>query len=342
MAKPRIQRHRAPHLSEPSRTHAPVRQTRRQNAPKILDLLRSWLHQHRESATSALRRLMATPLPTGMTVAVIGISLALPAALYVLADNLRAMAGGWDQTAAISLFLHDETTDATATALAAQLRGWTEVAQVQLITREQALEEFRALGGFEDALEQLQNNPLPIVLAIYPHPTYSAPAPLEVLQEQLLKLPEVDFARMDTLWLQRFQAILELIQITVLLLGGLLGMGVLLIVGNTIRLEILNRAIEIEIMELVGATAAFIRRPFLYAGAWYGMLGGLTAWLLVTLTILLLQGPVSRLASLYRSEFPLSALGFSATGIVLASSVLLGLIGSWIAVNRHLRGTEPG
>ncbi len=146
---------------------------------------------------------------------------------------------------------------------------------------------------------------------------------------------------MDTLWLQRFQAILDLIQAGILLLGGLLGMGVLLIVGNTIRLEILNRRIEIEIMELVGATAAFIRRPFLYAGAWYGMLGGLTAWLLVTLAILMLQGPVSRLASLYSSEFLLSGLGPLAMLIILVGSILLGLIGSWIAVNRHLRGAEP-
>jgi cell division transport system permease protein len=316
--------------------------SRRRRGPRLLDLPGIWLGQHLQSAMSTLRRLLETPLPTGMTVAVIGISLALPAALYVLADNLRTMAGGWDQTAAISLFLQYETNDADANRVAADLRGWPEIAQVQMITREKALDEFRALGGFEEALEQLKNNPLPVVLAIYPRTEHSPPAQLETLQTKLLELPEVDFARMDTLWLQRFQAILDLIQTGVLLLGGLLGMGVLLIVGNTIRLEILNRRIEIEIMELVGATAAFIRRPFLYAGAWYGLLGGLTAWLLVTLAILLLQGPVSRLASLYRSEFPLSGLGLSAMGIILMGSVLLGLVGSWIAVNRHLRGAEPG
>ncbi|WP_295403166.1 permease-like cell division protein FtsX [uncultured Thiocystis sp.] len=316
--------------------------SRRRRGPRLLDLPGIWLGQHLQSAMATLRRLLETPLPTGMTVAVIGISLALPAALYVLADNLRTMAGGWDQTAAISLFLQYETNDGDANRVAADLRGWPEIAQVQMITREKALDEFRALGGFEEALEQLKNNPLPVVLAIYPRTEHSPPAQLETLQTKLLELPEVDFARMDTLWLQRFQAILDLIQTGVLLLGGLLGMGVLLIVGNTIRLEILNRRIEIEIMELVGATAAFIRRPFLYAGAWYGLLGGLTAWLLVTLAILLLQGPVSRLASLYRSEFPLSGLGLSAMGIILMGSVLLGLVGSWIAVNRHLRGAEPG
>jgi cell division transport system permease protein len=147
---------------------------------------------------------------------------------------------------------------------------------------------------------------------------------------------------MDTLWLQRFQAILDLAQRAVLLLGGLLGVGVLLIVGNTIRLEILNRRIEIEIMELVGATGSFIRRPFLYAGAWYGLLGGLTAWFLVTIAVVLLQQPVSRLATLYRSDFPLTGLGPLAMLVILSGSVLFSLIGSWIAVNRHLRGAEPG
>jgi cell division transport system permease protein len=139
----------------------------------------------------------------------------------------------------------------------------------------------------------------------------------------------------------RFQGILDLIQAAVLLLGGLLGLGVLLIVGNTIRLEIQNRSREIEIMELVGATAAFIRRPFLYAGGWYGLLGGVAAWVLVSIAVFAMQGPVSRLASLYRTDFPVSGLSLLALLGMLAGSMLLGLVGSWIAVNRHLREVEP-
>jgi cell division transport system permease protein len=277
-----------------------------------------------------------------MTVAVIGISLALPAALFVVTENLRTMAGGWDQAAAISLFLKHDIDDGDAALLAERLRARPELAQVHLISREQALNEFRALGGFDEALSQLQSNPLPAVLALYPHVPYSTPERLEALHDELLTWPEADFARMDTLWLQRFQAILDLAQRAVLLLGALLGVGVLLIVGNTIRLEILNRRIEIEIMELVGATAAFIRRPFLYAGAWYGFLGAITAWILVTIAVLLLQHPVSRLATLYRSEFPLTGLGILPMLIILSGSILFSLIGSWIAVNRHLRGAEPG
>jgi cell division transport system permease protein len=314
--------------------------TPRARTPRFLERPGIWLNQHLRTLIETLGRLRANPLPSTMTVAVIGISLALPAALYVLSENLRAMAGGWDQTAAISLFLDLALDDQKAANLADRLRGWEEIARVNLITRDQALAEFRDLGGFEDALDKITKNPLPTVLAVYPIAEQASPERLEILQERLLELPEADFARMDTLWLQRLQAILDLVQVIALLLGGLLGIGVLLIVGNTIRLEILNRRIEIEIMELVGATAAFIRRPFLYTGAWYGVMGGLTAWLLVTLAILVLQGYVSRLASLYHSEFRLSVLGFGDTSLMLGASILLGLIGSWLAVDRHLRGAE--
>lgn len=315
---------------------------RKARTPKLVELPGIWLGQHIQTIVATLGRLMDSPLPSSMTMAVIGISLALPAALFVMTENLRTMAGGWDQTAAISLFLKFEIDDQEAGRVADEVKTWSEITRVHLITREQALAEFRDLGGFEESLDKITKNPLPVVLTIYPGPAHSSPEQLEALQGKLMKRPEADFARMDTLWLQRFQAILDLIQSGSLLLGVLLGIGVLLIIGNTIRLEILNRRVEIEIMELVGATAAFIRRPFLYTGAWYGLLGGLTAWLLVTLATLLLQQPVSRLASLYRSEFQLSGLGFAATGLLLASSILLGLIGSLLAVNRHLRGAEPG
>ena len=314
---------------------------RRRSAPALLELPRAWLAHHVQSALATLGRLLRAPLPTGMTVAVIGIALALPAALYVLTDNLRHLVGGWDQAAAISVFLHHDLDDAGAAVTAGQLREWPEFERVQLIPAAAALQEFREQAGFAEALAQLSDNPLPAVLAISPQAVYATPEQLSGLEERLRQLPEVDFVRVDTQWLMRFAAILDLAQALVLLLAGLLGLGVLLIVGNTIRLEIQNRRGEIEIMELVGATASFIRRPFLYAGAWYGLLGGLCAWFLVTAALIALQGPVSRLASLYRSAFPLAGLGPTALLIILGGSMLLGLVGSWIAVNRHLREVEP-
>jgi cell division transport system permease protein len=324
-----------------ARPRARPGRARPSRAPRLLQLPQAWLAHHAQSAIATLGRLVHAPLPTVMTVAVIGIALALPAALYVLTDNLRNLVGSWDQAAAISLFLHRDIDDEYAAQVAARLRAWPELQRVQLVGAAAALKEFREQAGFGEALAQLTANPLPAVLAISPRSDYATPDQIPDLQERLAQLPEVDFVRVDTQWLTRFQAILDLSQTLVLLLAGLLALGVLLIVGNTIRLEILNRRGEIEIMELVGATAGFIRRPFLYTGAWYGLLGGLTAWFLVTLALIALQGPVSRLASLYRSAFPLAGLGPAALLTILGGSVLLGLVGSWVAVNRHLRGVEP-
>ena len=317
------------------------RHARRRSAPGILELPRVWLEHHLRSALATLGRLMRAPLPTVMTVAVIGIALALPSGLYVATENLRSLVGAWDQAAAVSLFLRQGLPDREAELLTSRLQEWPELRRVQLIPADKALEEFRQQAGFGDALAQLEDNPLPAVVAIFPRPDYSTAEEIGHLQERLQDLPEADFVRVDTEWLMRFQAILDLAQAAVGLLAALLALGVLLIVGNTIRLEIQNRRGEIEIMELVGATAAFIRRPFLYAGAWYGLLGGVSAWLAVTLAVLALQAPVSRLASLYRSDFPLTGLGPLALLVILAGSMLLGLVGSWIAVNRHLSGVEP-
>lgn len=315
---------------------------RRRTAPRLVELPQVWLNHHVQCAVATLGRLLRSPWATGMTVAVIAVALALPAGLFVLTDNLRQLVGGWDEAAAVSVFLRPGLSDETARRVAAELRGWPELARVELIGAAEALQEFREQAGFGEALAQLKENPLPAVLALFPRQGHGTLEQVRLVEERLEEIPEADFVRVDTQWLMRFQAILDLIQAAVLLLAGLLGLGVLLIVGNTIRLEIQNRSGEIEIMELVGATAAFIRRPFLYAGVWYGLLGGVVAWLLVTIAVVALQGPVSRLATLYRSEFPLSGIGFLTLLGMLGASMLLGLVGSWIAVNRHLREVEPG
>jgi cell division transport system permease protein len=300
-----------------------------------------WASHHIQGALASLGRLLRTPLPTLMTVAVIGIALALPGALYVVTRNLAELASGWEQTASLSLFLHGEVTGEDAAGLARRLGARDDVGEIRLITPDEALEELRELDGFAEAIEQLGENPLPTVLAMRPIAADADPAALERLNGELAGLPEVEFARVDTRWVGRFQAVVELIGRGVLVLGAGLAIAVLLVVGNTIRLEIGNRRAEIEIMELVGATPAFIRRPFLYTGAWYGLLGGLTAWVLIGIGLLLLQGPVSRLAALYQTDFPLSGLGILPSLVLLAGSMLLGLGGSWVAVSRHLATIEP-
>jgi cell division transport system permease protein len=292
-------------------------------------------------ALGSLGRLQRSPLPTLMTVAVIGIALALPGALYVLTRNLEQLSGAWQQTAGISLFLHVEVSEKRAAELAQRLGQDPEVASVTLIAPDRALEELSIQSGFAEAVGHLEENPLPAVLALTPAPDLTTAAALEALSGRLEALPEADFARLDTQWIRRFQALVHLAQRGVWLFAAVLALGVLLVIGNTIRLEIQHRRSEIEIMELVGATHGFIRRPFLYTGVWYGLLGGITAWGLISLGLWLLEGPVSALAALYEADFSLSGLGLGAGLLMLAGSAALGLLGSWLSVGRHLAAAEP-
>jgi cell division transport system permease protein len=316
------------------------RQARRQR-PRLTSLPGIWLGHHLQGALASLGRLMRSPLPTVMTVAVIGIALALPAGLYALTRNLERLTDGWEQSAAISLFLRTEVTLEQAEALAQRLRARADLVEVRVVGPEQALDELRAQSGFAEAIEQLEQNPLPAVLVLRPAAKLETPEALDALSEGLAALPEADFARLDSQWVRRFQAIVQLTQRGVLLLAGVLALGVLLVVGNTIRLEIENRRGEIQIMELVGATSGFIRRPFLYIGAWYGLLGGVTAWVFISLVLWLLQGPVTRLAGLYGTDFVLAGLGPAALLTLLGGSIALGLLGSWLSVSRHLAAAEP-
>ena len=276
-----------------------------------------------------------------MTVSVIVIAIALPAGLYVFTRNLNLLSESWDQTTAISLFLTPDTDIEQARALAVELEARQDLDQVTLISPDQALSELGSYDGFSEAIAQLEENPLPVVLALQPILEVRTPEALERLAKEVEVLPQADFTRLDTRWVRRFQAILNVTRRGVVLLGGALALAVLLVVGNTVRLEIENRRNEIEIMELVGATPAFVRRPFLYTGGWYGLFGGIGAWLLVTLALVLIQGPVSRLAVLYYTQFPLAGLGLTASLTILGGSLGLGLIGSWVSVGRHLRAAQP-
>ena len=300
-----------------------------------------WSRQHAQSLSSSLRRVVKAPLPMLMTIAVIGVALAFPAALYTLTSNLSALSADLEQTSELSLFLDQRLDDAQAHVLAERLRRREDLAEVQVITKEQAFAEFRELSGFGAALDQFPGNPLPAVLALRPIPALGSLESLERLQRALEAVPGVDFARLDTAWVRRFQALVELARQGVMLFAVLVAGAVFLIIGNTIRLEIETRHAEIEIMSMVGATHAHIRRPFLYMGLWYGLFGGIMAWVLVTIAVTLLQTPVTRVAALYHAVFPLHSLGLQELLVLLSGGVLLGLIGSWVAVARRLVSTDP-
>jgi cell division transport system permease protein len=276
-----------------------------------------------------------------MTIAVIGITLALPSGLYVLLDNAQRVAAGWEGGAQISLFLKQDTDDQAARKLADAIKQLPEVANVDYISREAALADFKRLSGFGDALNALDKNPLPPVLVVRPAPGQRDPVTLAGLVKRFRGYGDVDIAQLDLEWVKRLHAILRLAQRGVVLLAGLLAVAVLVTVGNTIRLAILNRKDEIEIIKLIGGTNAFIQRPFLYSGLTQGLAGGITAWLLVTLGLGLLSGPIHELANLYASNFGVRGLGPQATLVLLGTGGLLGWLASRIAVGRHLGAIEP-
>ncbi|MGD8276223.1 MAG: permease-like cell division protein FtsX [Thiohalocapsa sp.] len=309
--------------------------------PRWLRRLATWAADHRRAATDTLDRLIRAPLATLMTVAAIAIALALPATLLVITDNLEGLAGDWRRGAALSLFLAPNIDEAAGEQLAAALRTRIDIGRVDVISREQGLAEFRQYSGLAGALSQLPGNPLPVVLAVYPAAEVTGGDDVNALLEGLAALPGVDFAQADAQWVKRLQAILSLLREGALLLGAMLALGVVLVVGNTIRLEIENRRDEIQIMDLVGATGAFIRRPFLYAGAWYGLLGAILSWGLVDAAMALLQAPVGRVAALYDAQLRLAGLDLHQSLSLMGLGALLGVVGSGIAVGRHLHRLQP-
>ena len=276
-----------------------------------------------------------------MTWAVIGIALALPVGLYVALGNIQALGTRWEGSAQISLFLKQNLPDAAQQRLVEELQQWPEIEAIHVISKDEALAEFQALSGFADVLSHLEHNPLPVVLELLPAAEHSDPKAADALLQRLQKLPPVDLAQLDLEWVQRLAAMLALGQRLALGLVILLSMGVLLIIGNTIRLEIENRRDEIVVAKLVGATDAFVRRPFLYTGFWYGLGGGLCAGVIVGIGLAVLNRPVATLAGLYQSDYRLLGLGSADMLSLLMMAALLGFFGAWFSVGRHLDALEP-
>jgi cell division transport system permease protein len=304
--------------------------------------LSSGLADHVRVLVASLGRLAAHPLSTVMTVAVIGIALALPAGLQLLVTNARLLSGHWEGAAELSVYLKDDVDLATARNLADTLAEDPDIAEVRLIPADEALAEFREYSGFGAALDVLEDNPLPHVLVLLPADRGASPEVLEGLRDRLAESLPADQVQADTAWVARLQAMLELARRMALLAGLLLALGVIIIVGNTIRLDIQNRRDEIEVTKLIGATDAFIRRPFLYTGVWYGLVGGLIALALVSLSVVALDEPVRRLSGLYGSPFRLIGPG-ARGGVLLAGlGVVLGWLGSWVSATRSMRHIEPG
>jgi len=301
----------------------------------------TWLLRHAQMSLSSLGRLSRNPISTAMTAAVIGIALALPSGLHLLVANVSQLSASWDGSASISLFLNQDVSGEQAEAVRNQVALRPDVAETQLINRDQALDEFRRLSGFGEAIELLDHNPLPAVVLVRPHQSVQGADAVATLAESLQGYREIDLAQVDLQWVARLAAITGTIERGVFILAAVLAGAVLLIVGNTIRLDIQNRHSEIEIVKLVGGTDAFIRRPFLYEGIWYGLIGAAIGLTLVLIALFLLDGPVQRLAGLYESDFALAVIDPASLFGVLLGGPLLGLAGAWLAVGRHLAQIQP-
>jgi len=313
----------------------------RASQPTLLSRLTLWLHGHRDDAKRSWLDMWRAPLNALMTLLVIGVALALPATLQVALKNGQRVAGSIEESTEITLYLQNKISESAGRQLSVRLSADTAVAKAQYITREQALSEFKTASGFGDALNYLNDNPLPAVIIVTPKPDHKTPEQAGFLLSKLRSLPEVEQAQLDMDWLRKLQALMQTGQRAVIVLSVLLALAVILIVGNTIRLAIQSRRAEIEVFKLVGATDAFIRRPFLYNGLWFGLVGGVLAWLMVVIALLWLDNPVHDLAGLYGSDFRVSGLSQEEVLRLLGFGTLLGLGGSLISVNRHLREIEP-
>jgi len=309
------------------------------DGPDLRSQFNAWLESHRASLVDSLRRLGRQPIGSFFTCLVMAVALSLPMGLALLLDNVERLGVSWQRAAQISLFLQIDASEAQGQALREQIAAMDDVEEAEWISREQALAEFQQQSGLGEALKELPDNPLPGVVVVTPQKVDKVA--LEALRLRLAELPQVQQAQLDLLWVERLSAMLKLGERFVFGLTLLLVLALLLVIGNTIRLHIENRRTEIEVIKLVGGTDSYVRRPFLYMGTLYGLGAGLLAWLLLAYGLGWLNGAVVRLAGLYGSDFALDGVPMADGLSLLLGALLLGYIGAWLAVARHLNELAP-
>ena len=301
--------------------------------------LRFYFALHAQNLFGALGRIARQPVGSLMTIVVIAIALAFPAGFRVLLNNAQNISGSWNDAIDFTVYLNMDIDTSTAEQLTRDIESREDVAQAVFISRSDALADFRAYSGFGEALDALDENPLPHALVV--RPASGNAADIAALVGALESMPDTDFVQLDTAWVERLNGILALARRVVDIATILLGLAVVLVIGNTIRLEINTRREEIQVVKLVGGSDGFIRRPFLYIGFFYGLGGGVMAALTVALSLSLIASPTRALAELYGSGFNLSGLTVLQTLVLLGSGAILGWAGAGIATARHLRAIEP-
>ena len=326
--------------AQPARRVAPDKPANvRRSRPPLRERLGAWRSQHFHGLFSSLGRLAARPWASGLTVFVLGFALALPLLFWLVYDNASDLSGGMREAREITVFLKPSLDAASAFALASELRKREDVVDVIERTPEQGLAEFRQLSGFGDALDALQDNPLPSVLVVMPRPGDHLDEP--PLIGALKADARVDLVQYDAVWRRKLSGILQLGERLVAVVAALLALATLLVIGNTVRMDIQARASEISVMQTIGASNGFIRRPFLYAGLWYGLLGGLVALLIVGIVEFALAAPIRALIDSYSQRFTLHGIDVLVGVALVAASAAIGWFGAYAVTTRHLVAGRP-
>ena len=292
------------------------------------------LSQHIRALFATLQRIGASPLSSLLNILVIGIALSLPAGLYVLLHSAQNLTRQISSTPQISVFLRVDASQGEVLRIGNELRQHNAIEEIKFVSRDQALQQIKQSLGLADVVDSLSQNPLPDAYVI--HPKNPDPKALETLRDELRHWPKIEYVQLDSEWAYKLQAVLKFGHVAVLILAVLLGIALIAVTFNTIRLQILTRRDEIEVAALIGATPAFIRRPFLYFGFIQGLLGALTAWLIINGSLWLLNWKLDAVSQFYSSQFMLHPLsGIDSLRLLLLSAGLGGL-GAWLSVRQHL------
>jgi cell division transport system permease protein len=289
---------------------------------------------HLDGAGDALSRMRAQPLNTFMSLMVVAIALLLPALLYVAGKNMAQFEGSLADTNRISFYLQTDISPTQIELLREAMSAQSLVERVEFISANQASADFAEWSGLGDIIASLDNNPLPASLVVHPIDTRADTA--IQIRDAFANEAGVRQVTLDQAWVERLDSLLRLVDRIVLALIVVLSMAVLFVTGNAIRAQFASREAEIRVMSLIGATRAFIARPFLYSGACQGLFGAVLAWNFVQLLLFLVRDPAQTLLAFYGEQYQFIGLGLGATLVLLTGGLLLGWAGAWISVSRHL------
>ena len=304
-----------------------------------MDSIARYFSAHSQNLVGALGRISRQPLGSSMTIAVIAIALALPSGLRVMVNNVRILSGSLESAVDFTVYLDMSVDEESAQVLARDVEARPDVNRAVLIDRAQALADFRAYSGFGEALDTLEENPLPHALVV--RPAGGTQGDVEALARDLDEMQQTALVQLDTAWVERLRSLAELANRAVGIATVLLSLAVVVVIGNTIRLEINNRREEIEVIKLVGGSDGYVRRPFLYLGLCYGLGGGIVAAITTAIGLGLISTPARSLAQLYDSGYRLVGLSAGQTVLLLGGGAILGWAGAVIATARHLRDVDP-